>query len=82
VDGIPPTDGELAAGGGAIAGRELKPYVGPFPPSGTHDYVFTLYALDASAPTVPAKSSVTSFLETQEAHILATAELTGRFTKP
>jgi Raf kinase inhibitor-like YbhB/YbcL family protein len=82
VDGIPPVDGEFARSGGTIAGRELKPYVGPFPPSGTHDYLLTLYALDASAPTVPAKSSVATFLDTVDGHILTTAELTGRFTKP
>ncbi len=51
LDGIDPHRRSLeegAAGGpGGLAGaRELKPYVGPFPPSGTHDYEFTIYALD------------------------------------
>ena len=84
VDGIPPVDGEFAsgAGGGIPAGRELKRYTGPNPPSGTHDYVFTLYALDAAAPALPAKTSVGDFLETSAGHVLATASLTGKFTKP
>ena len=51
LDGIDPHRRSLeegAAGGpGGLAGaRELKPYVGPFPPSGTHDYELTIYALD------------------------------------
>jgi Raf kinase inhibitor-like YbhB/YbcL family protein len=82
VDELPPTDGEIAVGGDKVAGREIKPYVGPFPPSGTHEYLFTLYALDASAPRLAANSSVATFLELVEGHVLATAELTGSFTKP
>ena len=84
VDGIPSADGEFgsAVGGRIPAGRELKPYTGPNPPSGTHDYVFTLYALDAEAPALPAKTSVDAFLEKASGHVLATASLTGRFTKP
>ena len=84
VDGIPPVDGAFASGAGTgiPAGRELKRYTGPNPPSGTHDYVFTLYALDAEAPALPAKTSVDAFLEKASGHVLATASLTGRFTKP
>ena len=36
---------EGAAGTSNPGFTEIKPYVGPFPPSGTHDYEFTLYAL-------------------------------------
>ena len=84
VDRIVPVDGEFASGAGGeiTGGRELKPYTGPNPPSGTHDYVFTLYALDAAAPALPAKTSVGAFLETSAGHVLATASLTGSFTKP
>jgi hypothetical protein len=84
IDGIPPADGELPAGAGAsvTVGRELRPYYGPNPPSGTHDYVFTLYALDADAPELPKKTSVDAFLEASQGHIVATASLTGSFTKP
>jgi Raf kinase inhibitor-like YbhB/YbcL family protein len=82
VDGIAPVDGEIARGRGIRAGRELEPYAGPFPPSGTHDYVFTLYALDRSAPSAPPRTSLAEFLELIDGHVLATATLTGSFTKP
>jgi Raf kinase inhibitor-like YbhB/YbcL family protein len=83
VESIPPVDGAFATGaGGRIpVGRELKPYTGPNPPSGTHDYVFTLYALDAEVRASPAKTSVDAFLEKAAGHVLATASLTGSFTK-
>ena len=72
---------EGAASTGMPAGsHELKPYAGPFPPSGTHEYEFTLYALDAE-PSLPAKATVAQFLEASESNILATARLTGAFTK-
>jgi len=84
VDGIPPVDGEFGggAGGDVPVGRELTPYAGPFPPSGTHAYVITLYALDSSAPAVPATTSATGFPNLVRGHVLETAALTGRFTKP
>lgn len=84
VDGIPPVDGEFATGvGGRVPeGREITPYAGPFPPSGTHEYVFTLYALDASAPDVPVTTKATDFADLVRGHVLDTATLTGSFTKP
>jgi Raf kinase inhibitor-like YbhB/YbcL family protein len=84
VDGIPPVEGEFASGvGGEVpVGRELTPYAGPFPPSGTHEYVITLYALDASTPSLAADSSATDFLESVEGHVVATASLMGTFTNP
>jgi Raf kinase inhibitor-like YbhB/YbcL family protein len=72
---------EGAASTGMPAGsHELKPYAGPFPPSGTHEYEFTLYAL-GTEPSLPAKATLAQFLETVESNILATARLTGTFTK-
>jgi len=82
VDGIPPVDGAFVSGGGLPTGRELKPYAGPFPPSGTHRYEFTLYALDRFAPTAPLNTSLPDFLQMMNSHVLATATLTGSFTKP
>jgi phosphatidylethanolamine-binding protein (PEBP) family uncharacterized protein len=35
--------------------REVRPYAGPFPPSGTHDYEFTLYALKTDRLDLPKK---------------------------
>jgi hypothetical protein len=84
VDGIPPVDGELAGGAGRAVpvGRAITPYVGPFPPSGTHEYVFTVYVLDASAPEVPMTTKATDFSALVRGHVLDTATLTADFTKP
>lgn len=61
--------------------REVKPYAGPFPPSGTHDYEFTLYALETDRLDLPRKVSFDAFTRAVEPHALATAKLVGRFTK-
>jgi Raf kinase inhibitor-like YbhB/YbcL family protein len=51
VEGIPADTRELAENAAATGMpdgvREPTPYAGPFPPSGTHEYEFTLTALDA-----------------------------------
>jgi Raf kinase inhibitor-like YbhB/YbcL family protein len=55
-------------------------YGGPCPPSGTHRYFFKLYALDIELP--PDISITASDLEDfMEDHILASAELTGNYSK-
>ena len=82
IDEIPPTTGDIVTGGGITAGRELKPYAGPFPPSGTHRYEFTLYALDRTAPEVPLNTPLAAFLQMMTGHVLATATLTASFTNP
>jgi len=81
VDQIPAPVGEMPAGG-PVVGRELTPYTGPCPPSGTHEYVFTLYALDGSAPLLPANSTLHDALAQLDGHVLATASLSGSFTTP
>jgi Raf kinase inhibitor-like YbhB/YbcL family protein len=55
-------------------------YGGPCPPSGTHRYVFTLYALDAplSLPGTPGVADVRAAIE---GHVLAEARLTARYTR-
>ena len=73
---------EGAADGGMPTGsRELRPYAGPFPPSGTHDYEFTLYALDAESLAVPASVTLDEFTARIKDRTLATARMVGRFTK-
>jgi phosphatidylethanolamine-binding protein (PEBP) family uncharacterized protein len=61
--------------------REVKPYAGPFPPSGTHDYEFTLYALNTDRIDLPEKVSLDAFMSVLEPNLLATATLVGKFTK-
>jgi len=84
VADLPPGNGGLpATPDGALAmGRAIKPYAGPFPPSGTHDYQFTLTALDGAAPALSTGTSVAEFERLSEGHVLATATLTASFTKP
>lgn len=60
---------------------EAEPYAGPFPPSGTHDYEFTLYALDTEHLDLPKNVSLEAFLDAAEPHTLAKARLVGKFTK-
>jgi hypothetical protein len=61
--------------------RELVPYAGPFPPSGTHDYQITLYAL--SAPTMKLRPGVSllDFTRALQPHTLAAAQIVGQFTR-
>lgn len=53
-------------------------YVGPCPPTGTHRYIFTLYALDSklSLPPASAKSDV---LQAAQGHVIGEARLMGRY---
>lgn len=61
--------------------REVEPYAGPFPPSGTHVYEFTLYALSTDRLELPKKVSLDAFTGALERQVLTTATLVGRFTK-
>jgi len=85
VTGIPGDVTELpenAAATGLPGGaHEATKYAGPFPPSGTHDYEFTLYAVGAAAD-VPAKATLDQILHAIDPHVLARAKLVGSFTKP
>jgi Raf kinase inhibitor-like YbhB/YbcL family protein len=53
---------------GLPGARELQPYVGPFPPSGTHDYEFTIYALDTSTLDLRPAASLEEFTRAAQAH--------------
>jgi Raf kinase inhibitor-like YbhB/YbcL family protein len=63
------------------AWTELKPYVGPFPPSGTHDYEFTLYALSTDRLRLQPGVPLDTFRSAVAQNALATATLIGKFTK-
>ena len=85
VTGIPAGETELpenaAATGLPDGASESRRYAGPFPPSGTHDYEFTLYAVGPAAD-VPAKAPLDRILHAIDPHVLARAKLVGSFTKP
>jgi Raf kinase inhibitor-like YbhB/YbcL family protein len=61
--------------------KEVRPYVGPFPPSGTHTYEFTLYALGTERLDLPSGTSLERFERAVAGSTLGTATLSGRFTK-
>jgi Raf kinase inhibitor-like YbhB/YbcL family protein len=72
---------EGAAGGTDPGFTEIKPYAGPFPPSGTHDYAFTLYALQTDRLGIKPGATLQEFRQAAELDSLATATLIGKFTK-
>jgi Raf kinase inhibitor-like YbhB/YbcL family protein len=55
-------------------------YEGPCPPSGTHRYFFTLYALDTILD-FPASPDAAALTAAMQGHILVQAELMGTYTK-
>jgi Raf kinase inhibitor-like YbhB/YbcL family protein len=55
-------------------------YGGPCPPSGTHRYFFKLYALDAQLP-LKAGADKAGIEEAMRGHIIARAELIGRYRR-
>lgn len=55
-------------------------YGGPCPPSGTHRYFFTLYALDA-ALSLPPGATKAALEAAMEGHILARAQLMGTYQR-
>jgi Raf kinase inhibitor-like YbhB/YbcL family protein len=55
-------------------------YGGPCPPSGTHRYFFTVYALD-TALGLESGAKKQALLEAMEGHVLAEATLLGRYSR-
>lgn len=78
VTGIPADATSLSAPlpHGATAGQ---PYRGPCPPSGVHHYVLTLYAL--SAPLGTSASTAAQVKAAATGKTIATAQLTGTYTR-
>jgi Raf kinase inhibitor-like YbhB/YbcL family protein len=56
-------------------------YRGPCPPSGTHRYVFRLFALDTMLDLGPAATRG-EVLKAIEGHILAAGRLIGKYSRP
>ncbi len=90
---IPPDQRALAEGvptvgilpDGARQGRNSWPhrlgYGGPCPPSGTHRYVFKLYALDTLLDLEPEQADTRALGEAMQGHILAQAQLIGLYQR-
>ena len=88
---LPPTQRELRAGfpSDAILPDGTRQgltdfgttgYGGPCPPSGTHRYVFTLYALDTMLPPL-ATPTAQALRQAMEGHIVSQAELVGTYRR-
>lgn len=57
-----------------------KEYGGPCPPSGTHHYIFTLYALD-SMISIPDEADVADIEKVIQSNSIEQATLTGLYAK-
>jgi Raf kinase inhibitor-like YbhB/YbcL family protein len=69
--------------GGGVQGRNdsgAQGYMGPCPPSGTHRYYFRLYALDTTLG-LSEKTGKSELEKAMQGHIVAQAELMGRYKK-
>ena len=55
-------------------------YGGPCPPSGTHHYIFELYALNSQLD-LPGTAKVQDLQNAMKGHVLASRKLTGIYTK-
>lgn len=89
--GMSPQENGLADGvgidgpeaGGARQGQNgfgKTAYGGPCPPSGAHRYFFRLYALDADVK-LPAGATRAQLEAAMHGHVLAEAELMGRYQR-
>lgn len=78
--GVPTTDrldnGALQGANGAGG----TGYTGPCPPSGTHHYHFTLYALDGTL-NLGAGASKQQVLDAMKGHVIAQAEIVGTYRR-
>jgi hypothetical protein len=74
---------DTSLGGDAQQGQNdfgRSGYGGPCPPSGTHRYFFKLYALDTTV-NLPATASKADLISAMDGHVLAGAELVGRYAR-
>lgn len=82
---VPPASGGLAEGATpeGVVGRNSwnrSAWGGPCPPRGEHRYVFRLFALDTKLD-LPPSAGRAELERTMKGHVLAKAELTGRYAR-
>ena len=79
-EGVPPRP--VIEGGGVHGINDFGNlgYGGPCPPSGTHNYVFTLYALDKKLG-LPPRSTREEVGSAMQGHILSQTRLIGRYSR-
>jgi len=73
---------ETIAEGGTHGVNDFRKlgYGGPCPPSGTHRYLFKLYALDAKL-ALSSGATKEEVLRAMEGHVLAQGTLTGKYSR-
>jgi Raf kinase inhibitor-like YbhB/YbcL family protein len=73
---------ESVSGGGTQGTNDFRKlgYGGPCPPSGTHRYLFKLYALDTEVKLTSGGTKA-DLERAMEGHILAHATLTGKYSR-
>jgi Raf kinase inhibitor-like YbhB/YbcL family protein len=76
---IPEGAQRVAKSGKNSAGQ--NGYTAPCPPSGTHRYYFTLYALDVASLGLNEGASRTQVETAAKAHTLGVAQLMGRYSR-
>lgn len=67
------------------AGSNVGEYIGPYPPSGTHNYVVAVFALSAPAQSLPgnfdsANGSGMEFIEEGLGNVIRVGEISGTYT--
>jgi len=78
TDRIP--EGVAALGTSGVNSGGSKGYQGPCPPSGSHRYFFTVYALDAPLGLAPGATKA-KVLDAIKGHVLAEATLMGLYSR-
>ncbi len=82
---IPAAQTELAEGAQVgqqgLNGARKPGYTGPCPPSGTHRYIFNLYALDVPKLGVTTPATRDQVQQAMQGHILAQGQLLGRYAR-
>jgi Raf kinase inhibitor-like YbhB/YbcL family protein len=79
-EGVPPR--ESVSGGGAQGTNDFRKvgYGGPCPPSGTHRYMFKIYALDTQLK-LAAGATKADVERAMKGHVLAEATLMGKYSR-
>ncbi len=74
-------EGVKNLGKDAVNSQGRTGYTGPCPPSGTHRYIFTLYALDSLSLGIRASSTRADVEAAMKDHIVGTAVLLGKYSR-
>jgi Raf kinase inhibitor-like YbhB/YbcL family protein len=79
-EGVEAAERPQVGGINGISNFRRLGYGGPCPPSGTHRYFFKIYALDTMVG-LPSGATKKKLLQAMEGHILAEAQLMGKYSR-